>query len=106
MMAPRGGSLAWGGERESNPYDAKLGASVVDCGDVPLSMFSNDIALEQMEVAYTTLLRRGVKGKVEGPLGEETQGWRERIKGFAGDGKEHPRIVTLGGDHTIVRESS
>ena len=49
---------------------------------VPLSAFDNALAIDQMQVAYSTLLRRPVKAETEG-------------------GK-HPRIVTLGGDHTIV----
>lgn len=49
-----------------------------------------------MEAAYSTLLSRPVFGG----MGSEYQ---ERTKALAKDGKEHPRIITLGGDHTIVR---
>lgn len=47
-----------------------------------------------MEAAYDTLLSRPVAG---GDLE-----YKSRTAAFAKDGKEHPRIVTLGGDHTIV----
>jgi len=52
-----------------------------------------------MEAAYDTLLSRPVLGGI----GEI---YKERTKQFALDGKEHPRIVTLGGDHTIVSFAS
>jgi agmatinase len=90
QYSPFGYTLAWGGE---NPYE--LGASLLDCGDVPLSAFSNDLAIDQMEAAYSTLIEREVAGGV-------TPKYKERTKALAKDGKEHPRIVTLGGDHTIV----
>lgn len=68
-----GHSLAWG----MNPYE---GVKVMDCGDVPLSAYDNLLALDQMEVAYDTLLSHSVS----------KSNWT------------HPKIVTLGGDHTIV----
>lgn len=48
-----------------------------------------------MEAAYSTLLSRPVRGGV-------TSAYRSRTASFAKDGKEHPRLITLGGDHTIV----
>ncbi|KAH8829845.1 Arginase/deacetylase [Flagelloscypha sp. PMI_526] len=84
---PSGYSLSWG----SNPW--KLGSVVRDCGDVPLAQTDNMKALDQMETAYTSLLSRPVAA---------SEGFVERTKGLALDGQEHPRIVTLGGDHTIV----
>jgi agmatinase len=44
-----------------------------------------------MEVAYHTLLNRPIVGKTAG---------KNTVLGK--DGREHPRIVSLGGDHTIV----
>ncbi|KAF8528090.1 arginase family-domain-containing protein [Hysterangium stoloniferum] len=84
----RGYTMAWG----INPY--VQGAKIIDCGDVPVSPFDNALAIDQIEAAYTTLLQRPVAVGGEGvpytsaPLGK--------------DGKEHPRIISLGGDHTIV----
>ncbi|KAF9245904.1 arginase family-domain-containing protein [Melanogaster broomeanus] len=73
----RGYSLAWG----KDPYEQ--GSKIIDCGDVPVTPFDNSLAMDQMEVAYSTLLAR--------PLASDTS-----------TAAEHPRIVSLGGDHTIV----
>lgn len=70
--------------------------SDVDIPQVPLSLYDNAKALDQMEAAYSTLLARPVLGGTGSPT------YKSRTKGLAIDGKEHPRIVTLGGDHTIV----
>ncbi|KAH9965129.1 arginase family-domain-containing protein [Lactifluus volemus] len=85
----RGWSLSWG----LNPY--QQGLDIIDCGDVPLSPFDNALALDQMEVAYSTLLQRDVAHTgLERTIGS--------TRPFSKDNKEHPRIVSLGGDHTIV----
>ncbi|KAH8110638.1 Ureohydrolase [Phellopilus nigrolimitatus] len=84
----RGYTLSWG----IDPY--MLGSKVVDCGDVPISPFDNALAVDQMEVAYSTLLARPVSNVSSfGSVG---------TKAIALDGKEHPRLISLGGDHTIV----
>ncbi|KAI0248388.1 arginase family-domain-containing protein [Lactifluus subvellereus] len=84
-----GWSLSWG----LDPY--KQGFEVIDCGDVPLSPFDNALALDQMQVAYSTLLQRDLaRPNPEGMVGSTRR--------FAKDNKEHPKIITLGGDHTIV----
>ncbi|KDQ63159.1 hypothetical protein JAAARDRAFT_147183 [Jaapia argillacea MUCL 33604] len=84
QRAERGYSMAWG----NNPY--RQGSRIIDCGDVPISPFDNALAVDQMETAYTTLLERSISSG-------------EASTAFLGkDGKEHPRIITLGGDHTIV----
>lgn len=74
QRAARGYSLSWG----NNPYS--MGYKILDCGDVPVSPFDNALAVDQMEVAYATLLRRAPVKSI----------------------RTHPRIVSLGGDHTIV----
>ncbi|KAF8167412.1 hypothetical protein B0H34DRAFT_681784 [Crassisporium funariophilum] len=80
-------TLSWG----NNPY--ALGHKIIDCGDVPVSPFDNALAVDQMEVAYSTLLARPpTRGQDSVPV----------TRFIAKDGKEHPRIVSLGGDHTIV----
>lgn len=69
----------------------------VDCGDIPISPYDNALAIDQIETAYSTLLAR--------PVATE---WAEEMGGMKKislDGKEHPRIVTLGGDHTLVQSS-
>ncbi|TFK41888.1 arginase family-domain-containing protein [Crucibulum laeve] len=83
----RGYTIAWG----NNPYDQ--GVKILDCGDVPVSPFDNALAVDQMEVAYSTLLARTVASNSYKTLGTSS---------LAIDGLEHPRIVSLGGDHTIV----
>lgn len=60
-----------------------------------MSAYDNAKAIDQMEAAYLTLLERPV-------FGGTAENYRERTRAFAVDGLEHPRIVTLGGDHTIV----
>jgi agmatinase len=83
----RGYSLSWG----NNPYT--FGQKIIDCGDVPVSPFDNALAMDQIEVAYSTLLARPSTHRGESnPI----------TSLFANDGVEHPRIVSLGGDHTIV----
>lgn len=82
-----------------------------------MNPFDNALAVDQMEVAYSTLLAREIAS--EGKEGSATAAVTKR---FAKDGKEHPRVVTyvilpsctehtltdmgrihsLGGDHTIV----
>ncbi|KAF7308743.1 hypothetical protein MKEN_01073400 [Mycena kentingensis (nom. inval.)] len=84
------GTLSWGG---MSPEEA--GASLLDCGDVPLSALNNLKAIDQMEAAYSTLLQRPVYGGT-------SDAYKSRTAALALDGKEHPRLVTLGGDHTIV----
>ncbi|KIK70590.1 hypothetical protein GYMLUDRAFT_209871 [Collybiopsis luxurians FD-317 M1] len=75
----RGYTMSWG----KNPFAE--GVKIFDCGDVPANPFDNALAMDQMEVAYSTLLRRPV-ATPEKAKGENT----------------HPRIISLGGDHTIV----
>ncbi|KIY73537.1 Arginase/deacetylase [Cylindrobasidium torrendii FP15055 ss-10] len=72
----RGYTMAWG----TNPYEH--GLKIIDCGDVPVSPFDNALAVDQMEVAYSTLLKHDTVNATT-PSGT-------------------PRIVSLGGDHTIV----
>ncbi|KAE9407325.1 Arginase/deacetylase [Gymnopus androsaceus JB14] len=81
--------LTWG-KSPSN-----WGAGMVDCGDAPISAYDNSVAIDQMEAAYDTLISRPVLGGV-------SSAYTNTTSAFAKDGIEHPRIVTLGGDHTIV----
>src|ERR1700761_6903823 len=62
---------------------------------VPITPMDNAKAIDQMEAAYATLLSRPVKGGA-------TSAYKSRTAAFAKDGEEHPRLITLGGDHTIV----
>lgn len=67
---------------------------MVDCGDVPVTPYDNAVAMEQIEAAYDTLLGRGVATEWAKEQG--------RTSGLARDGRERPRIVGLGGDHSVV----
>ncbi|KAJ7281512.1 arginase family-domain-containing protein [Mycena rebaudengoi] len=98
-------SMAWGTSA------TELGSAFLDCGDasihffqsyskltntqIPTSPVDNAKAIDQMETAYSTLLSRPVQGGT-------TAAYKSRTAAFAKDGKEHPRLITLGGDHTIV----
>ncbi|KAJ7837376.1 Arginase/deacetylase [Mycena olivaceomarginata] len=73
----RGYTMSWG----NNPYS--FGSKIVDCGDVPVNPFDNALAVDQMEVAYSTLLSRPTLAK----SGLSTQN-------LALDGVDHPRILT------------
>src|SRR6266404_3380265 len=54
---------------------------------VPLSPFDNALAIDQMEVAYSTLLQRDVAR-------DDTVDMVGSTWPFAKDNKEHPKIVT------------
>ncbi|WVQ84054.1 agmatinase [Cryptococcus sp. DSM 104549] len=71
-----------------NPY---LDYKIVDCGDSRMTFYSNDLALATLEADYRVLINR----TVHTPFAEDE-------KSLALDGKHHPRVVMLGGDHTIV----
>ena len=60
-----------------NPYESW--ATILDCGDIPVTPFDNALALEQMTQAYTELLKRP-----------------------ATDPTKKPVLITLGGDHSVA----
>ncbi|KAG5964550.1 hypothetical protein E4U56_002133 [Claviceps arundinis] len=62
-----------------NPYQSW--ARVIDCGDVPVTPFHNDIAQEQMTQAFKALGRAT-------PSSARSRG--------------KPKLVTLGGDHSLA----
>ncbi|EMD34414.1 hypothetical protein CERSUDRAFT_97674 [Gelatoporia subvermispora B] len=63
--------------------------NVVDCGDVPMVYTDNKVALRQLEQANVALLSKTSLRSFDG-------------SSLAKDGKFHPRVLTLGGDHTIT----
>ena len=65
-----------------NPY--MNWASVIDCGDIPVSPFDNALALHQMESAYVELVSR--RALSHGSPASHT----------------HPKLISLGGDHSIA----
>jgi len=64
-------------------------AQILDCGDIPVSPFDNDLALRQMTEAFTELLTRRTYNSIY-----------EANTQFA-----VPRLVSLGGDHSIALAS-
>ncbi|EIN09871.1 Arginase/deacetylase [Punctularia strigosozonata HHB-11173 SS5] len=87
----RQGARRIGIERINVPHKTRVSdfLDVVDCGDVPMVFVDNKVALRQLELANKDLLGH------------------EAARSFAGqslalDGKFHPRVLTLGGDHTIT----
>ena len=89
---------AFGTRLGLNPY--KNWAKMVDCGDIPVSQLSqifqssayrsdNTLALKQIQTAFETLLSRKIHT-------------RSTSRPETRTGRIHPRILTLGGDHSIV----
>ncbi|KIJ65052.1 hypothetical protein HYDPIDRAFT_27783 [Hydnomerulius pinastri MD-312] len=87
----QGATHAYALNWQTNPYSF---AKVLDCGDVPVSAYDNALAVDQMETAYMTLLGRPINGT------SDVHGMQTGK--MAKDGVDHPRVITLGGDHTIV----
>ncbi|KAI1760535.1 arginase [Hypoxylon sp. FL1150] len=71
--------FAWSVYTGRNPLQSW--ATVVDCGDVPLTWLDNNVALAQLDKAHTVASGRK-------PSNESYSA--------------HPRIITLGGDHTTT----
>jgi len=71
----------------TNPFNSW--ATVLDCGDIPVTSYDNTYALQQIEDGHYNLLSRA-------PATAATK------KGPAKGSKTLPRIITLGGDHTIT----
>ncbi|KZV85393.1 Arginase/deacetylase [Exidia glandulosa HHB12029] len=78
-----------------NPFMS--GLKIVDCGDVPVTPYDNKHAIAQIESGHKTLLHRTPFS----PLGNDSV-TGEALVPVSKDGKHHPRLITLGGDHTIV----
>lgn len=67
---------------------------VVDCGDIPMVYTDNKVALRQLDIANAALVsRESLRSSAQLASG---------LKSLAKDGKFHPRVLTLGGDHTIA----
>jgi agmatinase len=78
-----------------NPFYS--GHKIVDCGDIPVTPYDNAHAIAQIEAGHKELLHRTPTT----PLGNDTLTGQPLVP-ISKDGKNHPRIITLGGDHTIV----
>lgn len=74
-----------------NPYESW--AKILDCGDIPVSSYDNQLAVRQMTEGYIDLLSRKATAS---PASNNL-----KTAGLAKDGIFHPRLITLGGDHSI-----
>ncbi len=96
-----------------DPYDT--GLKFLDCDDIPTSGFDPALAIDQIEAAYTSLLQRPPASDPSTPFSStgsdvappnaavSTDTWEAFSNaGLAKDAKPHPKIVSMGGDHTIV----
>ncbi|KAF4625281.1 hypothetical protein G7Y89_g12890 [Cudoniella acicularis] len=72
---------------DTNPFNSW--ATVLDCGDIPVTSYDNTWALHQIEEGHNAILTRA-------PATDANK------KGPAKNGKTLPRVITLGGDHTIT----
>lgn len=77
-----------------DPLKDESAPVVIDCGDIPMSLFDNKLALEQLQQGYGSLLHRRTITKHSGKTS------------LAKDGKFHPRIIALGGVSLSLRSSS
>lgn len=68
-----------------NPY--QQWAKIIDCGDIPITPFDNSLALRQMTEAFTNLAHSQAPEK----NAKSSIGYRKK-----------PKLVTLGGDHSIA----
>ncbi|KAK8118252.1 agmatinase 1 [Apiospora kogelbergensis] len=71
----------------TNPFSSW--ATVLDCGDIPVTSYDNAWALRQIEEGHFNILSRS-------PATDANK------RGPAKKGKTLPRVITLGGDHTIT----
>lgn len=68
-----------------NPY--REWATIIDCGDIPITPFDNALALRQMTEAFTNLAHSTA-----------TKQNRESSSEY----RHKPKLLTLGGDHSIA----
>jgi agmatinase len=77
-------------------------AKIVDCGDIPVTSYDSALAVKQMTKGHTELMHRPATTK---QIETKTNTGRSKIhtRGLhTKTGKVPPRLITLGGDHTIV----
>ncbi|KAL9084968.1 MAG: hypothetical protein Q9165_007834 [Trypethelium subeluteriae] len=72
---------------DANPFNSW--AKVIDCGDIPVTSYDNAYALKQIEEGHHYILSRPPHTDSKEP-------------GPSKKGKTLPRVITLGGDHTIT----
>jgi agmatinase len=71
----------------ANPFDSW--ATVIDCGDVPVTSYDPKWAIHQIEEGHNSILMRDPATHADEP-------------GLAKKDKTFPRVITMGGDHSIT----
>jgi arginase family enzyme len=71
----------------ANPFDSW--ATVLDCGDVPVTSYDPEWAIHQIEEGHNSILMRKPATHADEP-------------GLAKKGETFPRVITMGGDHSIT----
>lgn len=79
-----------------NPFD--YGQKILDCGDIPVTQFDNAVALGQMEIGYDHLL----SAQARTTNLTTADGVTHHKPLYTKTGRVHPKIITLGGDHTLT----
>ncbi|CAP93987.1 Pc16g13170 [Penicillium rubens Wisconsin 54-1255] len=72
---------------QANPFTSDM--RILDCGDVPVTSYDNAWAIRQIEEGHNSILMRKPYLDANKP-------------GLSRAGKTLPRVITLGGDHTIT----
>ncbi|GAB1215482.1 hypothetical protein ATERTT37_004672 [Aspergillus terreus] len=72
---------------EANPFVSDL--RILDCGDIPVTSYDNEWAIKQIEEGHNSVLMRKPYTNAD-------------EYGMSRAGKTLPRVITLGGDHTIT----
>ncbi|GKZ22943.1 hypothetical protein AbraIFM66951_009309 [Aspergillus brasiliensis] len=72
---------------QANPFVSDM--RILDCGDIPVTSYDNAWAIQQIEEGHNSVLMRK-------PFTDAEK------YGLSKAGKTLPRIITLGGDHTIT----
>ncbi|EMR62976.1 putative agmatinase 1 protein [Eutypa lata UCREL1] len=96
LINPCGTTISQAMEERSGGYNVPLDtnpfsgwAKVLDCGDIPVTSYDNTFALKQIEEGHYSILSRAPATDADKP-------------GPSKKGKTLPRVITLGGDHTIT----
>lgn len=79
-----------------NPY--QNWATVLDCGDIPITPYDNNLALSQMTHAFKELSHRPTKY----PLRDVRFDLPEALQSNPSVAVDIPRLITLGGDHSVI----
>ncbi|KAI5777594.1 Ureohydrolase, partial [Geopyxis carbonaria] len=79
-----------------NPYMSW--ASVLDCGDIPVTPFDNEVALRMMGEAFLELGQRQLPAAADSDSDSDEEG----ADVPAASALKHPKIIALGGDHLIA----